>query len=61
MKSKQYPCYRLDPQTLERIEIIEDCREYDNFSVIHPDFDTLYALDETTIVENIVSQKEMEK
>mgnify|MGYP003351784137 FL=1 len=41
MKSKQYPCYRLDPQTLERIEIIEDCREYDNFSVIHPDFDTL--------------------
>ncbi len=60
MPDPRYPCYRLDPQTLERIEIIEDVEKFDGYNLIDPEFDTLYAVDEITIVENILNQKEME-
>ena len=39
---KKYPCYRLDPATLQRIEII-NADEINTFEeLIDPDFDTLY-------------------
>lgn len=60
MAAPKYPCYRLDPQTLQRIESIEECETFEDFNLIDPDFDTMFVLDEATIVENIVSRKEME-
>lgn len=60
MAAPKYPCYRLDPQTLQRIEIIEDCEKFEDFNLIDPDFDTMFVMDEAAIVENIVNRKEME-
>lgn len=60
MAAPKYPCYRLDPHTLQRIEIVEEYFNSQEVEMVDPEFETLYALDEVDIIQNIVPQKEME-
>ena len=38
----KHPCYRLDKETLERIEIVETVDPSPEFQIIDPDFEYLY-------------------
>ena len=59
MTIKQYPCYRLDPYTFKRVEVVN--HNYDEcVNLIDPDFDNMFAVDEASIIENILNQKEQE-
>lgn len=61
--NKKYPCYRLDPLTLKRIEIINSS-ELDTFEeLLDPDFETLYIENEFETIgrytEQTINHKDM--
>lgn len=52
------PCYRLDPHTLQRIEIVDIKKQTTLFETVDPDFEYLYIEPEIDTLNNIIGNRQ---